>query len=213
MNKILLVSPHLDDAILSAGHHIAIRPNADVVTVFAGYPKHALNVKTPYDTGCGFENTHVAMNFRRDENSKATALLCANNIDLDFLDSQYGVETPEEDITKALQDIIDSTDYDYIMAPLGIGHPDHRKVSNAVLRLNTNLTIWLWEDLPIRVMEPELIPERLKELDITVGVNNITDKSKMADKIRALSCYESQIGTGILDPYLLYVPERFYIIK
>lgn len=32
----------------------------------------------------------------------------------------------------------------------------------------------------------------------------------IADKIRALMCYKSQINTGDLDPYLLYVPERFW---
>jgi len=211
MNKILVISPHFDDAVLSAGHHMAGRPDSEVVTVFGGVPKGANRIHTPYDEKCGFSNAEDAVSSRKHENNLATAMLRATHIDLGFPDNQYNQDVSEDQIVEQLQDILDNGDYEYIMAPLGLGHPDHLMTTHVVLRLKTELPIYLWEDLPLRVIEPELVQERLKELNITTSVwNTSTDKEKMADKVRALSCYTSQIGTGILDPYLLYVPERFY---
>lgn len=211
MRKILIVSPHFDDAVLSAGEHMAGRPDAEVITVFGGFPDKPEKRVTPYDLKCGFKNAEDAVYSRRHENDRATALLKATHIDLDFPDSQYGEDSTQEVIAEVLQKFVNGQDYEYIMAPLGLGHPDHLLTTQSVLALETDLPIYLWEDLPLRVVEPELVYERLQELGITAKVWNAnTNREKIAEKIRALSCYASQIGTGILDPFLLYVPERFY---
>lgn len=214
MNKLLIISPHFDDAILSAGQFMAERPDTMVVTIFGGFPDASETVSTPYDFKCGFKNAQDAVSERRRENDAATALLNASKVDLDFPDGQYGEEVTELDIAEVLQRIVDGGEYEGIYAPLGLGHPDHLKVSDAVLSLDTDLPITLWEDLPIRVTEPELVPIRLAELDIPYRpTRTILHKTRMSDKVRALMCYSSQIGTGILDPYLMYVPERFYRVK
>jgi len=212
MKKILLVSPHFDDAVLSAGQFMADRPDAEVVTVFGGFPLTASRVKTPYDIKCGFENAEDAVAQRRRENDSALALLEATAINLDFPDGQYGNETDTEQITEKLQEILSSYDYEFIMCPIGLGHPDHIKVTDAVLALNTDLPIYLWEDLPLRVMEPELVWSRLIELKLssTKLTQHATTNDKMAKKIRSMLCYQSQIHTGILDPYIIYVPERLW---
>lgn len=212
MNKILLVSPHLDDAILSAGCVLADRPNAVVVTVFAGNPQDAEFCSTPYDLSCGFGDAAGAMAQRREENSLATALLNAAAINLEFVDEQYGEPAKTEDITNELQKMVDRGNYDYILAPLGLGHPDHIQTCEAVRNIKTDLPIYLWEDLPLRVVEPELVPARLAELGLSFNDKFGIPAGDMTRKIRSLSCYTSQIGTGILDPFLLYVPERFYKI-
>jgi len=192
---------------------MAERPDTTVVTVFGGYPDASETVVTPYDLKCGFKNAQDAVSERRRENDAATALLSATNVDLDFPDGQYGEDVTQSEIAEVLQRIVDGGEYEGIYAPLGLGHPDHLRVSDAVLSLETDLPVMLWEDLPIRVTEPELVPTRLKELGIAYKpARTIQEKSRMADKIRALMCYSSQIGTGILDPYLMYVPERFYKI-
>lgn len=212
MNKILLVSPHLDDAILSAGNLMADRMDNVIVTIFAGNPENAENVHTPYDKSCGFGDAAGAMAQRRHENDLATALLNADAINFEFVDEQYGEPTPTSMITQALQNLIDEHDYDYILAPLGLGHPDHVQVSDAVRRLDTTKPIYLWEDLPLRVVEPELVVQRLYDIGLSFNDKVNLPAGDVARKIRALTCYASQIGTGILDPYLLYVPERFYKI-
>lgn len=219
MKKILLISPHFDDAVLSAGQFMADRPDAEVVTVFAGYPMMAERVKTPYDEKCGFENAQDAVAMRTRENDQALALLEATAINLEFPDSQYKSHTLNvtyvNDVAGRLQEIVDEGEYEFIMAPLGLGHPDHVLVTDAVLMVKTDLPLYLWEDLPLRVVEPEKVPSRLIDvfnhnLPIEKLWQTGTTNDKMAKKVRAMLCYKSQIHTGILDPYLMYVPERFW---
>lgn len=214
MNKILLISPHFDDAILSAGQLLAGRADADVVTVFGGFPSE-MRI-TPYDEKCGFENSSVAVVNRRLEDDNATAILNANAIHWDFPDGQYGENVTHDEI---LDKIIQQTmleKYDFIMGPLGIGHPDHVMVSDALIEFadvyNPDKTpVYLWEDLPLRVIEPDLVFDRKEGIG---GLEQVgLGDGPIANKIRALSCYKSQIGTGILDPYVMYVPERFWRVK
>lgn len=211
MNKVLVISPHYDDAILSAGQFMAGRPDAEVITVFGGLPPNP-KVQTTYDAKCGFENAEKAVYYRQLENDAALALLQATAINFRFVDSQYGVDTTVDDIADELQAFIYEKDYDFILAPLGLGHPDHEKVSNAVLLLNTDMPIYLWEDLPLRVIEPDLAAKRLKQVGVKTKLES-PGSGDIAKKIRSLLCYKSQIGTGILDPYIMFVPERFWRIK
>lgn len=218
MRKVLLISPHFDDAVLSAGQFMAERPDCEVITVFAGMPLTPERVKTPYDNKCGFDNAQDAMAERQRENDAALALLEATAIDLDFIDSQYEnevIKTHVDDIVEALQNIIDENDYEFIMAPIGLGHPDHMKVNEAVLRLKTDLPIYFWEDLPLRVVDPLTVIPRLAMFGFTEDKlwQPATTNDKMAKKARSLLCYKSQIYTGILDPYVMYVPERFWAYK
>lgn len=216
MKKILLISPHFDDAVLSAGQFMAERPDADVVTVFAGVPLTPDNVHTPYDEKCGFDNARDAVGARTRENDNALALLQANPINFEFPDSQYDTGLANSvhvhDIVTKLQEIVDDINYEFIMAPIGLGHPDHIKVTDAIVNLKTSCPVYLWEDLPLRVVEPQTVAPRLETLGLTLDKlwQTGTTDTKIAKKIRALSCYKSQIGTGILDPYLMYVPERFW---
>jgi LmbE family N-acetylglucosaminyl deacetylase len=220
MKKILLISPHFDDAVLSAGQFMADRPDAEVVTVYGGFPLTPDRIQTPYDEKCGFKDALDAVTVRRWENDASTALLEATAINLEFPDSQYENKIANhvqvEDIISRLQEIVDSEDYEFIMAPLGLGHPDHIKVTDAVVRLNTRLPIYFWEDLPLRVVEPELVWSRLALFGLGKPSQLWqpgTTGDKMAKKVRAMLCYKSQVNTGILDPYVMYVPERFWKYK
>lgn len=212
-----MVSPHHDDAILSAGQFMADRPDTFVVTVFSGDPLTPENVKTPYDIKCGFKNAREAMNARVNENAAACAMLNADWMNLDFVDSQYNrTDTREELLQKVvdnLEALIDETWFEAIYAPIGLDHPDHQLVAEAVMKLSFKRSIILWEDLPFRVVDPLAANKRVLELRLTQYEQPATTHEKMAKKIRALSCYTSQMGTGILDPYLMYVPERFWKFK
>lgn len=220
MRKVLLISPHFDDAVLSAGQFMADRPDTEVVTVFAGLPLTPDEISTPYDKKCGFKNARDAVGVRQRENDQALALLQATSINLEFPDSQYETnyanQSPLGHIVASLQELVNKGGYEFIVGPLGLGHPDHTKVTEAIIHLKTKLPIYLWEDLPLRVVEPELVWSRLAMLGL--GSKDklwqpATTGEKMAKKIRALLCYKSQINTGILDPYVMYVPERFWKLK
>lgn len=212
MKKALLISPHFDDAVLSAGQFMADRPDCEVVTVFAGTPNNPDDLHTPYDIKCGFDNARNAVGSRVRENDNALALLEASAINLEFPDSQYGQFVNLSDVRSELQEIVNKGDYEMILAPLGLGHPDHIQVTDAVIRIETTIPIYLWEDMPLRVLEPELVWSRIALYGLANKklVQHSTTEKKMAKKVRAMLCYKSQINTGILDPYVLYVPERMW---
>lgn len=210
MQKVLLISPHFDDAVLSAGQFMAGRPDVEVMTIFAGFPKDI--ELSEYDKKCGFKTSKDAVAVRRFEDREATAMLNATFIHCKFPDGQYNEAVEDDRIAKVILKQISKEDYEFIVAPLGLGHPDHLKVANIVRKLEKKdkieLPCYYWEDMPLRVIEPELVPARLKEMKLK-ELTKIGD-GEMAKKIRALTCYKSQIGTGILDPYVMYVPERFW---
>lgn len=212
MRKVLVVSPHFDDAVLSAGQFLAGRPHADVVTVFGGYPENAAELSTPYDLNCGFNNALDAVSIRRIEDDTALGLLNCNSLYFEFVDEQYREEEANKSlIKKELMKLINKNEYEFIIGPVGLGHPDHQVVSEVVRSLDVKLPIFLYEDLPLRVVYPELMFEAMNKLNLKKRA--YPGDGEIAKKIRALSCYESQIGTGILDPFVMYVPERFWHIN
>lgn len=214
--KTLLISPHLDDAVLSAGQFLANQPGCDVLTVFAGVPQLARSVVTPYDQKCGFDSSRQAMEARRLEDHDALARLRCNPIHWDYLDKQYGAPTNMADVATKIIEI--AGDYELILSCLGLCHPDHRLLGDAVRAASqvVEAPIYLWEDLPNRILYPEEVHERLgyfHECGIEIALAAPGGAGPMADKIRALLCYRSQLGTGDLDFNLLCVPERFYRLK
>lgn len=218
--KTLLISPHFDDAVLSAGQYMAgLKGKCDVLTVFSEIPQNGKKYLTPYDKSCGFKTSEDAMVVRRQEEQEALAILGAKSIYLGMLDSQYDPEralSAKEDVLEALRRFNEEhgSEYDRILAPIGLKHPDHVDVSwaaNTVFGLSKHPEFYMWEDLPHRVTVPEEVQDRL-ELIRTLQDPELTfiGDGPIADKVRALWCYRSQVARGDLDPYLLYVPERFW---
>ena len=217
--KTLLISPHFDDAVLSAGQYMAgMKTKCDVLTVFSEIPKDK-GLQTPYDASCGFNSSEDAMVVRRQEDEAALAILGANSLHLGLLDSQYPGGSSKDDVLQALRQFNSDfgSQYDMILAPLGLRHPDHINVSwaaNTVFGLSKHPAFYMWEDLPHRVTHPEEVQERL-DLIRTLQEPELTfiGDGPMADKVRALWCYTSQMAKGDLNPYVLYVPERFWKIS
>lgn len=218
--RTLLISPHFDDAVLSAGQFMAGKKHhCDVLTVFSEIPKDK-GLQTPYDESCGFKTSEDAMVVRRVEDEEALAILGARSLHLGCLDSQYPGGSDKEDVLQKLRKFAEEhgREYDMVLAPLGLRHPDHVNVSwaaNTVFGLSDALNyFYMWEDLPHRVTHPEEVQERL-ELIRTLQDPELTfiGDGPIADKVRALWCYKSQMAKGDLDPYVLYVPERFWKIR
>lgn len=211
--KTLLLSPHLDDAVLSAGQFLANQPGCDVLTVFAGVPTYiGASVVTPYDEKCGFRSSIEAMQARRLEDRDAMGRLQCDPVFWDYLDSQYGLEVNKRQLTTTIVET--AKEYDVILAPLGLVHPDHVALADALLAAAPDIaaTIYLWEDLPNRVLYPEEVHDRLRVASRTMAATLEVPggAGPMHNKIRALLCYRSQLGTGDLDFNLLCVPERFW---
>ena len=87
MNPVLVVSPHLDDAVISAGQFLAGRPGAVVVTMLAGAPNPPVIRK--WDNMSGFATSQEALRARWAEDERALAVVKATAVHLGFLDGQY----------------------------------------------------------------------------------------------------------------------------
>jgi LmbE family N-acetylglucosaminyl deacetylase len=131
--RLIIVSPHLDDAVLSCGTLLARCPGSIVCTVFAGKP--ARPMRTDWDTASGFGNAHEAMAARWQEDEEALAICGAQPIWMDFLDSQYGDSPQIDEVAEALNAQFLRFD-DYLpVCPLGLWHCDHERVGAACRQL------------------------------------------------------------------------------
>lgn len=126
--RVLVISPHLDDAALGAAELIASYPGATVLTVFAGAPPSYPDPPTAWDAAGGFEAGDDVAMLRRAEDSRAMTVLGAHPRWLDFVDHQYLTrdERPlPSAVAPALAAVIDELAPSSVFLPLGLANPDH----------------------------------------------------------------------------------------
>ena len=191
-----MISPHLDDAILSAGQFLAGRADCVVASVLARTPP-TTDVLTSYDLSCGFKSAAEAMTVRRAEDIEAMSVLQAKAVHLDFTDGQYDSRPDPDEVVGRLRELIDEINPEFIVGPLGLVHPDHEVVRDALLEaVKSSEALWLYEDLPARVQHPEFVHKTVGNLarrGISLEVGFIGTGS-VATKMDALWCYRSQMG-------------------
>ncbi len=168
------------------------------------------SVLTTFDRDCRFRNAAEAVIRRRDEDRAALRRLAARPVHLGFVDSQYGEALDVFAVADALVSTIDELDPEMILAPVGLAHPDHLATAIAcrLAREKARDRVWwVYEELPARVLWPEMVPDALKswgrgrKLDF-VGTGPV------ADKEQAIRAYRSQLWA--LDWHTLLVPERHW---
>src|SRR6476646_10592538 len=89
LDHIVVISPHLDDAVLGCSYLMARHPGVTVVTVFTGRPDEYPVPMERWDALCGFvpgDEVHVA---RRAEDAAALAVLDASPVWLGFVEHSY----------------------------------------------------------------------------------------------------------------------------
>ena len=222
MDPLLVVSPHLDDAVLSVGQLIAGHSNPVVVTVYAGTPRRNRQLTT-YDQGCGFSSAADAMRSRRREDLSALGILGARAEHLRFVDGQYDQDEPASDLVAAeLSRLVDEIRPHAVVGPVGIAHPDHLATADAfrvLLDARPEVVAWVYEELPARVLWPDQAIARLDRWR-DVGFEPVLDfagTGPMHEKRAALDVYASQhealraVCGGNLYPAL--VPERLHRLE
>src|SRR5262247_2386488 len=85
LERIAIVSPHLDDAVLGCGRLMARHPGATVVTVYTGKPAAYPDPVTRWDGLAGFAPGEDVLGARKREDEKALAQLGARPVWLDFV--------------------------------------------------------------------------------------------------------------------------------
>jgi len=218
--RLVVISPHLDDAVLGCADLLRAHPGAVVVTAFAGRPA-AYPELTSWDARAGFEAGDDVVAARRQEDTAALRVLGAQPCWLDFPDPQYGEKPSREALAEALARALDELAPSVVVAPLGMFHDDHILTGDAALDVlagRPTLTWLAYADAIYRRV-PELLAKRLASLrDAGFGLQAVDASGQPAsqDKRRAVACYRSQVRAlehswdgGVSDAF---EPEQYWRI-
>ena len=144
-----LLSPHLDDAVLSLWHLLDGPADVTVVNVFAGVPETERGGDRWWDRLTGASDSARRVRERRAEDREALALAGCTAIDLDLLEGQYrGRPQKLEPIIAALTDTVPAGAR--VIAPAALdGHRSHRAVRAAALAMrDAGRATTLYADVP-----------------------------------------------------------------
>jgi LmbE family N-acetylglucosaminyl deacetylase len=218
LGKLLVISPHLDDAAFSCGELLACKRDAIVVTMFSGTPSSSLPL-TPWDETAGFAGSRDAMLQRREEDRHAMELLHVSPVWLDFLDSQYDDPPGAHDLAAAIAAQVDAHHPDTVMLPAGLFHSDHVMAHQAGLLARSRYPDrhwFLYEDMLYRRF-PRLLQERLSGLarsGIDATPVAFPTHGQAERKRHAVQCYASQLfalaSPGRPGHGDIYAPEGYW---
>ncbi|MDD7965765.1 PIG-L deacetylase family protein [Actinomycetospora lemnae] len=204
---VVAVSPHLDDAVFSAGGTLARLAAAGhdvlVLTVFTGSVAAPSGFALACQTDKGLAPDVDYMALRRDEDDAALARLGVRGAHLGLLEAPHrGYHSPAalfagrhdgDDVAGAVADAIREhvAGADLVLAPQAVGdHVDHQVVTAVVAGLvDADRTAW-WRDTPYAVRHPDArgAPE-VGGTDVAVDVGAVLDA-----KSEAAGAYVTQVG-------------------
>jgi len=213
----VIFGAHCDDIVLSAGQLLAGRPGTLAVTVFAGDPLDP-HVLAPCDVRSGFHSSADGMAVRRNEDRRALGVLECHAVHLEFPEHAYrelaGGQLDVDAVVAVMAGVL-TRDTVAMFIPLGLCHPDHATVRECGLRVAEEFAgeVWLFEDLPYRVQNPEASIQALASI-AGRGLSPAPAFAGSGDKERkrlAVSMYQSQLWALDLD--CVFVPERQWRLR
>lgn len=199
--RIVVVSPHFDDAVQGAGLLLARHPGSVVVTVFGGRPPSYPDTPSEWDALGGFVAGDDVVALRRDEDTAALDVLGATAHWLEFADHQYldaSARASADEIAAALRDALLELQPTAVFVPFGLGNPDHDVTHHAARLLFDEFDALAWycyEDAGYKHI-PGLLAWRISGLffegwwptpSLVAMANDLQRKNK------ALSAYASQL--------------------
>jgi LmbE family N-acetylglucosaminyl deacetylase len=197
-----IVSPHLDDAVLSLGGIIGALTKlvrVDVVTVFA-YDLATPGVASPWDGASGFATSAHAGAARRDEDAAACRILGANPVWLPFDGPMPPPGSDELDaLRRALGDAL--SPYPAVAIPgFPLHHPDHYAVAGLVEAIvDSTARLATYAEQPYRASGHRLVTCSLRLPARTAGGRAIAwhrsplPPAARRAKAKAIAEYRSQI--------------------
>jgi LmbE family N-acetylglucosaminyl deacetylase len=146
----LLLSPHLDDAVLDCFSLLASDEPVTVVTVFAGIPS---DVTIPgWDRICGATDIETHLRERITEDREALATLGREAVALPFLGENYRGGGPRPSLREVTQLVArHAPAASRVLAPAMVGEPipDHLFVRGLALALHSQgMPLTLYADIP-----------------------------------------------------------------
>ncbi len=223
-HPLLVISPHLDDAVLSCAQLINSHPGSTILTVLAGYVSGLHSGWSAQTTGLPIARD--ANLIRRQEDLAASTLLGAQSVWEDVLAQEYGPGDEPHTRILAIREAITAaveatTPPETIVIPLGLTHPDHILVSDVALQavLASRRTAYVYMEMPYGQARPFHARRRLRHVGrrFVVGprVSFVGDAQKKAESVAA---YLSQIGAlrdgfGNRFTKVFTDPERYWHIR
>lgn len=212
--KILVLSPHLDDAVLSCGDYILDWKKqgheVTVITIFTKFQDKYIS-KSARDSlkAGGFMNAKECERIRKEEDRNAMKLLDVPYQHLDFIDGWFRVLNNKPlykdqtlfsgKISSSDTQIIDSLgkklskyiDFDQVYIPLGIGkHVDHVITKNVASEIFNKETIRYYCDQPYA--------QKIRNWNFRLIVSSIIRIASVLNmslkKRTLLDCYPSQMS-------------------
>ncbi len=231
--RIVVLSPHFDDAAMGAGHLLGSYADTTVVTVLGGPPPAYPDPPSDWDALGGFKAGDDVVAMRREEDAAAMEVLESEYRWLEFADHQYLAPpdrpTPEQ-VAPVLAATIAELNPTSVFVPMGLGNPDHVMVHDASLLVRADesdrggsgsgqpVREWFcYEDHGYKHI-PGLLAWRVAKLlrnkpwPTPAIVPHVPDEER---KRRAIWCYTSQIPPLEQDHTLTArmegrVPEQFW---
>jgi LmbE family N-acetylglucosaminyl deacetylase len=152
LERVLVCSPHFDDAALGAAYLLFAHPGATVVTVCGGPPERYPDPPTDWDALGGFTSGDDVVALRREEDRAAMRVLGATPVWLNFVDHQYldrSERADPGDVADAIEAVITDVQPTAVFIPMGLANPDHVMTHDAGAMLaarHQDVTFFAYED-------------------------------------------------------------------
>ena len=225
LDRIVVLSPHFDDAAMGAGQMLIRHTGAatTVITVLGGRPPAYPDPPSEWDALGGFRAGDDVVAIRREEDRSAMAVLGADPVWLDFADHQYLAEPDRpkpEDVAPSLEAAILDKEPTAVFVPMGLANPDHVLTHDAALIVRARHQDWAWfayEDHGYKHI-PGLLAWRVSKLfrsGLWPTPALVPVSVDLELKRKAIWCYTSQIPPLERDHALTErldanVPEQFW---
>jgi len=206
LDRIVVVSPHFDDAALGAAHLLHFHQDCTVVTVMGGRPAAYPEEVTQWDAAGGFRAGDDVVAVRREEDREAMAVLGAGTVWLEFVDHQYvppDRRPAPADVAPALERALRDIGPTAVFIPMGLANPDHGLTHTAGLLVRESLDagtggpVWFaYEDAGYTHL-PGLLAWRISTMfrrGLWPTPSIVPAPVDMAVKREAIACYASQVA-------------------
>lgn len=202
LDQTVIVSPHLDDAVLSLGASIARATRSGrrvtILTVFAGDPESEATAGG-WDSRGGFATEGEATRARRLEDEEACQVVGAEPIWLRFSEAEYAATKDEDEVWSALADAVTPA-ASALIPGFPLSNPDHAWLTDLVVRRGLPCgRIGLYAEQPYRYWErgrrrrlelPASLERHLAESGWTRPAGSILN---WKTKRQAILAYRSQL--------------------
>jgi LmbE family N-acetylglucosaminyl deacetylase len=206
LERVAVVSPHFDDAVLSAGQLLAAQPDSTVITVMGGQRQAgSYDDVTWWDALGGFRPGVDVVAARRLEDKAALDVVGSRQVWLEFSDHQYddvGTASARPTayvVADALEVALDAIAPTAVFIPMGLANPDHVLTHDASrVVVDRRADGWQWFAYAEAGYQhiPGLLAWRIGQL-LKSGLwptpAPLVADAGIEQKQRALACYATQM--------------------